>query len=119
MAKSRLLALGLAVTGLAGAVALGNTLLFRGALPTAAEHSAVAKVAPAGDAPAQLTDKQKVEKPTHMERSVRVEAPLAEVNVDKERGRVRVKAPHTEVRVDPDQGRVRVRAPYVDLDIRW
>jgi hypothetical protein len=51
--------------------------------------------------------------------SVRVDAPGAAVNVDKERGKVTVRAPHTDVDVDADNGRVRVRAPYVNLDISW
>jgi hypothetical protein len=50
---------------------------------------------------------------------VRVDAPGAEVNVDKERGKVIVRAPHTDVDVDPEKGQVKVRAPYVNLDIRW
>jgi hypothetical protein len=50
---------------------------------------------------------------------VRVDAPGATVNVDKERGKVSVTAPYTDVQVDPDKGRVQVRAPYVNLDVRW
>jgi hypothetical protein len=50
---------------------------------------------------------------------VRVDAPGAAVNVDKDRGKVTVRAPHTDVDVDPDKGQVKVRAPYVNLDIRW
>jgi hypothetical protein len=50
---------------------------------------------------------------------VRVNAPGAVVNVDKERGKVTVQAPDTHVDVDPDKGHVKVRAPYVNLDIRW
>jgi hypothetical protein len=52
-------------------------------------------------------------------RGMRVDAPGAAVNVDKERGNVTVRAPHTDVDVDPDKGHVKVRAPYIDLDIRW
>jgi hypothetical protein len=53
------------------------------------------------------------------ERNVSVQTPYADVDVDKQRGKVRVRAPYTNVAVDPDRGRVRVRAPYVNLDIRW
>jgi len=50
---------------------------------------------------------------------VRVDAPAATVNIDRQRGTVAVRAPHADVDVDPDKGRVQVRAPYVNLDIRW
>jgi len=116
MSKSRLLAIGLAVTGLAGAVALGYNAYSRSdaLLPIAAESE------PAAKAPVQVAEKQKTDGPSkEAAPGVRVEAPHTAVNVDKERGKVRVKAPHTDVRVDPDKGQVRVRAPYVDLDIRW
>jgi hypothetical protein len=50
---------------------------------------------------------------------VRVDAPNATVDIDRERGKVTVNAPQTHVDVDPDKAHVKVRAPYVNLDIRW
>lgn len=52
-------------------------------------------------------------------RDLRLRSPYADVNVDRERGRMWVRAPYTAVDVDRNGGRVRVRAPFVDLDIRW
>ena len=53
------------------------------------------------------------------DRDLRLRSPYADVNVDRERGRLWVRAPYTAVDVDRNGGRVRVRAPFVDLDIRW
>jgi hypothetical protein len=114
--KSRWFVCGLAVAAL-GAVTLGYAApqLTRSVLPRAER----AALAPAAAAP---KDAVRVNAPgTHVEtgRDVRVQAPDADADVDKERGKVRVTAPHTDVSVDPDKGQVRVRAPYVNLDIRW
>jgi hypothetical protein len=127
--KSRLLVSGLAVAGLAGAVALGYAAphLGRSLLQGGAEQSTLVKsTAPADSMRVRVAEKAKdgvrVDAPgTQVEtgRNVRVQAPHADVNVDKERGKVQVRAPYTDVHVDPDRGQVRVRAPYVNLDIRW
>jgi len=126
LSKSRLLVSGLAVAGLAGVVALGYAAphLGRGLLTGERQPGLEAGEAAAG--PTLVADKQKDSAQPKAQppqgssgRAVNVEAPSANVNVDKERGRVRVVAPHTDVRVDPDKGRVQVRAPYVNLDIRW
>jgi hypothetical protein len=53
------------------------------------------------------------------DRSLRIAAPSASVNVHRQSARVHVQAPSTDVKVDPDRGAVRVRAPYVNVDIRW
>jgi hypothetical protein len=126
--NSRLFVCGLAVAGLAGAVALGYAApnLARSVLPGAQQDTLVPATAHDGNASVrgaeQAKDGVRVEAPdTQVEtgRNVRVQAPHTDVNVDKERGTVRVTAPHTNVHVDPDKGQVRVRAPYVNLDIRW
>jgi hypothetical protein len=111
--KSRLIAVGLVAAGLGAAAALGVPHL-SGALlaPSAVGGTVAAKSAPAPAADNRAEAKQP-------EGGMRVEAPHAQVDVDKERGKVSVKAPYTDVQVDPDKGRVQVRAPYVNLDIRW
>jgi hypothetical protein len=127
LSKSRLLASGLAVAGVAGAVALGFAAphLSRGLLPGGANQAALGggKASTAGgpvSVAEKAADKQKDGAARGESGSrVHVAAPSTSVNVDKDRGKVRVTAPHTDVRVDPDEGRVQVRAPYVNLDIRW
>ena len=129
LTKSRLLASGLAVVGLAGAIALGFAAphLSRGLLPSGTNHAALeSSKMPAASGPLLVADKQKdgaqAKTPAPRGESrgkVQVEAPSTSVNVDRERGKVQVTAPHTNVQVDPDKGRVQVRAPYVNLDIRW
>jgi len=102
--RMRHAALGLAAAGLLAAgllTAVGHTL--HGAPSLQAAEPATPQMQPPGD----------------RHDSVRVDAPGATVNVDKERGKVTVRAPHTDVNVDPDKGRVTVRAPYVNLDISW
>lgn len=125
LSKSRLLFPGLAVAGLAGAVALGYAApqLGRSLLPGGVQQGSLA-AGPSDQTPLRVAETQKatVDAPaTQVEtgRDVRVQAPHTDVSVDKERGRVQVTAPHTNVHVDPDKGQVRVRAPYVNLDIRW
>jgi hypothetical protein len=78
---------------------------------------AVSTTEPAQASPLLVADKQ--DEGREPEGGVRVDAPHAQVDVDKQRGKVSVKAPYTDVRVDPDKGQVQVRAPYVNLDIRW
>ncbi len=124
--KLRLVASGLAVAGLAAAVALGFTAphlgktLFassvgnQGALAEAAQPDGMQLVADKGAA-REATPATKAD----AGRNVVVEAPHTSVKVGKDSGKVAVKAPHTDVKVDPDKGRVQVRAPYVNLDIRW
>jgi hypothetical protein len=117
LSKSSLLAAGLLMAGLGGAVVLGSAVpQLRGVLPVALP-GAVGETVPAEKTPPQAADKG--HEASSSTGAVRVEAPHTEVNVDKERGKVTVKAPHTDVRVDPDKGRVQVHAPYVSLDIRW
>ena len=111
LSKSRLFAVGLLMAGLGAAVVLGT------ALPQWRSALAAGATAPADKAPSDAAGKHDETGPR--EGGMRVEAPHAKVDVDKERGKVSVSAPHTEVSVDPDEGRVRVRAPCVDLDIRW
>lgn len=127
--NARLFVCGLAVAGLAGAVALGYAApyLARSVLPGAQQGTLVPATAHDGNASVQVAEKGQggvrvVEAPDTQVatgRNLRVQAPRADVNVDKERGKVRVAAPHTNVHVDPDKGQVRVRAPYINLDIRW
>ena len=124
--KSRLIASGLAVAGLAGAVALGyaaphlgKTFLASGGDQSVAVQSpqpdAVRLIADKGGAAPGATPGAKVD----TDRNVLVEAPHTTVKVGKDNDKVAVTAPHTNVKVDPDKGRVQVRAPYVNLDIRW
>jgi hypothetical protein len=119
--KSPLLASALVVAGVAGAVALGygapkigSAFLGSSTIATTGTESPEAATIHVAD---RTEPAPKV--PANQGNDIRVAAPHARVNVDKERGRVRVDAPHTQVQVDPDQGRVKVRAPYVNLDIRW
>lgn len=125
--KSRMLASGLVVAGVAGAVALGFAApqlskgLFSGRTDGAplTDNKAPPVSGPVFVAEAKDEARAKVQAPRGEGSKVHVAAPSTSVDVDKERGKVRVTAPHTEVRVDPDKGRVQVRAPYVNLDIRW
>jgi hypothetical protein len=110
LSKSRLLAAGLLTVGLAAAAMFGHVVW-----PTAGLSAGKAVLGET--APAETADKQNEAKPA--EGGVKVEAPHAKVDVDRDRGKVSVKAPYTDVQVDPDKGRVQVRAPYVNLDIRW
>jgi hypothetical protein len=119
--KSTMLASALVVAGVAGAVALGYGVpKIASAYFGAATVTAAATVSPEG-MPVHVADRTDpaLKPPATPGNDIRVDAPHARVDVDKDRGRVRVEAPHTQVQVDPDQGRVRVRAPYVNLDIRW
>jgi hypothetical protein len=123
VSRSHLLGTGLAITGLAAAVALGYAAphLGKSFMSTRAGPNALASAAPSTAALERVADKRNVAPaaPADTGRTVRVEAPGTSVRVGKDTGRVAVNAPHTNVAVDPDKGRVRVRAPYVDLDIRW
>jgi hypothetical protein len=125
MALSKLAASGLALAGLAAAVALGFAAPHLGkalfatssgqhALVEAAQPDGMQLVADKGAAP-EATPATKAD----AGRNVVVDAPHTSVKVGKDSGKVAVKAPHTDVKVDPDKGRVQVRAPYVNLDIRW
>jgi hypothetical protein len=119
--KSPMLASALVVAGVASAVALGYGLPRIGSAYFGSTTMTTAATAAPEATPihvAERTDPAS-KAPAAPGNGVRVDAPNARVNVDKDRGRVRVEAPHTQVQVDPDQGRVRVRAPYVNLDIRW
>jgi len=102
--KVRYIAFGLATAG----ALVGGLLLNVGHSLQGAPQLAAAEPAPTEAPP-----------PAEQEGNVRVHAPAATVNVDKEHGKVTVRAPHTDVDVDPERGRVQVRAPYVNLDIRW
>jgi hypothetical protein len=124
--KSRLLMTGLAVAGVASAVAIGFAAPHLGRGPLTGEKQPGLEASEAVIGPTLVAEKQKDTAQPKAQppqggsgREVNVDAPSANVNVDKESGRVRVTAPHTDVRVDPDKGRVQVRAPYVNLDIRW
>ncbi len=81
-------------------------------LPPARDREPVPPVAPDSEAPGSQPRADRGP-------DVRVESRYADVNVDRERGRLWVRAPYTAVDVDGNGGRVRVRAPFVDLDIRW
>jgi hypothetical protein len=119
--KSPMLASAFVVAGVASAVALGYGVpKIASAYFGATTMTTAATVSPEGT-PMQIADRTDPapKPPATPGNDIRVDAPHARVNVDKDRGRVRVEAPHTQVQVDPDQGRVRVRAPYVNLDIRW
>jgi len=127
LSKSRLVASGLAIAGL-GAVALGYAAPHLGKADPSGSGapSTFTQTAPAGISPIAVADTGKqslqVDAPgTHVEtgRNVRVDAPHAAVNVNRDSGKVAVRAPYTDVKVDPDKGQVRVRAPHVNLDIRW
>jgi hypothetical protein len=127
LSKSRLFASGLAVAGLAGAVALGYATPHWGQtfFASRGDQNALVQAAPPG-AVQLVADKQKGTAPAATPdakvdagRNVLVEAPHTTVKVGKDSGKVAVRAPHTDVKVDPDKGRVQVRAPYVNLDIRW
>jgi hypothetical protein len=112
VSKFRFLAFGLPIAGLGAAMAFGNIVpQLRGAGAPSAVGGTAENTAP------QVADKQGGAKEPAS--GVRVRAPQAPVDVDKERGKVSVRAPHTDVHVDPAKGQVRVRAPYVNLDIRW
>jgi len=87
-------------------------------LPEAGDAASKEAPADAAKSSAGKADRP-TEKADKSDRSVHVEAPGTNVDVQKDTGRVRVKAPYTDVKVDPDKGQVRVRAPYVDLNIRW
>jgi hypothetical protein len=108
VSKVRLVAFGLAA---AGAVAVG---LFAGV-----GHDLRSGLSLQAAEPGTETGTPGVKPADRAGGDVRVDAPGATVNVDKERGKVSVAAPYTDVQVDPDKGRVQVRAPYVNLDIRW
>jgi len=126
LSKPRLIASGLAVAGF-GAVALGYAAphFARTWLPNA-DGNAAAQTAGTDTSRTLAADGRsagaKVGSPhtrVATGETVRVDAPHAAVDVNKDSGKVAVRAPYTNVNVDPDKGRVRVRAPYVDLDIRW
>ena len=120
--KSPVLASALVVAGVASVVALGYGVPRIGSAFFGSSTMTTAATASPEAEPVQVaerTDPAPKAPATPRAGDVRVDAPHARVNVDKERGRVRVEAPHTQVHVDPDQGRVKVRAPYVNLDIRW
>ena len=119
--KSPMLASALILAGVACAVALGYGAPRIGSAFFGSTTMTTAATAAPEATPIQVAERtdSAPKVPATPGNDIRVDAPHARVNVDKERGRVRVEAPHTQVQVDPDQGRVRVRAPYVNLDIRW
>lgn len=119
--KSPMLVTGLVVAGVASAVALGYGVPRIGSAFFGTTTMTTAATASPEATPIHVTERTEPASRAAASpgKDIRVDAPHARVNVDKDRGRVRVDAPHTQVQVDPDQGRVRVRAPYVNLDIRW
>jgi hypothetical protein len=125
LSKPRLVAFGLAVAGLAGAIALGYAAPHLGKTffaSSGGNQGALEVAQPEGKqlvADKGTTPEATPGAKTGPGRNVVVQAPHTSVKVGKDSGKVAVTAPHTNVKVDPDKGRVQVRAPYVNLDIRW